>query len=88
MDLALADDRILLTEDKDFGWLVFAARMDSPGVILIRFPASARSLLARAVLTLVDVHGAELARSFVVVRPGEARISRGLPGLAGGSGPQ
>jgi hypothetical protein len=26
---------VLLTEDKDFGWLVFAGRMDSPGVILI-----------------------------------------------------
>jgi hypothetical protein len=24
--LALAEDRILLTEDKDFGWLVHAAR--------------------------------------------------------------
>jgi predicted nuclease of predicted toxin-antitoxin system len=43
LDLALAENRILLREDKDFGWLVFAARMDSPGVILIRFPASARS---------------------------------------------
>jgi predicted nuclease of predicted toxin-antitoxin system len=39
MELALAENRILLTEDKDFGWLVFAARVDSPGVILIRFPA-------------------------------------------------
>jgi hypothetical protein len=38
MDLALAEDRILMTEDKDFGWLVFAGRVDSPGVILIRFP--------------------------------------------------
>lgn len=27
LDLALADDRILLTEDKDFGWLVYAARV-------------------------------------------------------------
>jgi len=24
LDLALAENRILLTEDKDFGWLVFA----------------------------------------------------------------
>jgi hypothetical protein len=46
MELALTESRILLTEDKDFGWLVFAARVDSPGVILIRFPASARVLLA------------------------------------------
>jgi len=36
MELALAENRILLTEDKDFDWLVFAAGVDSPGVILIR----------------------------------------------------
>jgi hypothetical protein len=37
--LAFPEKRILLTEDKDFGWLVFAARMHSPGVVLLRFPA-------------------------------------------------
>jgi predicted nuclease of predicted toxin-antitoxin system len=74
MGLALAEDRILLTEDKDFGWLVFAARMDSPGVILIRFPASARTLLADGVLKLVSDHGSQLAGAFVVLRPGEARV--------------
>ena len=49
MELALTENRILLTEDKDFGWLVFAGRTESPGVILIRFPASSRKLLAAAV---------------------------------------
>ena len=33
MELALAENRILLTEDKDFGWFVFAGRVESPGVI-------------------------------------------------------
>src|ERR1017187_5740594 len=67
MELALAEDRILLTEDKDFGWLVFAARMDSPGVVLIRFPASARRLLAVAVLNLVSEHASQLPGAFVVL---------------------
>ena len=77
VDLALAENRILLTEDKDFGWLVFAERMDSPGVILIRFPASARRLLADAILKLVSEYASQLVGAFVVVRPGEARISFG-----------
>jgi len=77
MSLALAEERILLTEDKDFGWLVFAGRMDSPGVILIRFPARARSLLADAVLKLVNEHASQLAGAFVVLLPGTARISAG-----------
>ncbi len=77
MDLALAEERILLTEDKDFGWLVFAGRVDSPGVILIRFPASARRMLATAVLKLVGEHASQLVGAFVVLRPGAARISFG-----------
>ena len=75
--LALTENRILLTEDKDFGWLVFAGRIDSPGVILIRFPASARRLLAEAVLKLVDEHASQLVGAFAVLRPGAARISFG-----------
>jgi Domain of unknown function (DUF5615) len=39
MELAKAENRILLTEDKDFGWLAFVAHMESPGVVLIRFPS-------------------------------------------------
>jgi predicted nuclease of predicted toxin-antitoxin system len=81
MDLALSQDRILLTEDKDFGWLVFVGRMDSPGVILIRFPATARNLLAEAVLKLVSEYASQLSGAFVVLLPGKARISFG-PGHA------
>ena len=77
MNLALSEDRILLTEDKDFGWLVFAGRMESPGVILIRFPALARNSLAGAVLQLVEEHASQLEGAFVVLRPGAARISSG-----------
>ena len=68
---------MVLTEDKDFGRLVFAGRVDSPGVILIRFPASARGLLVEAVLTLLNEYSSRLAGAFVVLQPGAARISFG-----------
>jgi predicted nuclease of predicted toxin-antitoxin system len=42
LELALSERRVLLTEDKDFGQLVFAAARDSGGVVLIRWPVSAR----------------------------------------------
>ena len=79
MELALAEKRILLTEDKDFGRLAFAAHMDSQGVILIRFPASARITLAVAVLRLATEQGSQLEEAFVVLRPGSARISTKPP---------
>lgn len=77
MELALAENRILPTEDKDFGWLVFAGHVDSPGVIPIRFPASARGSLGDAVSKLVRKHASQLAGSFVVLQPGTARINFG-----------
>lgn len=78
MQWACAEDRVLLTEDKDFGWLAYAAApADCPGVVLIRFPASARGLLASSIRRLIREHGAELARSFIVLSPGSIRISPG-----------
>jgi predicted nuclease of predicted toxin-antitoxin system len=53
MEMAYNEGRILLTEDKDFGWLAFVGRLDNPGVILIRFPATARLTLAASVTKLV-----------------------------------
>lgn len=74
---AARERRILLTEDKDFGWLVFVSHADSSGVILIRFPGNTREALGQAVKRLVREHGQELVGSFTVVQPGHVRISRG-----------
>jgi predicted nuclease of predicted toxin-antitoxin system len=75
MELAFRESRILLTEDKDFGWLAFVQHVNNPGVILVRFPAGARRGLAASVLRLVSEFGARLTGNFVVLRPGSVRIS-------------
>ncbi|MDI6770326.1 MAG: DUF5615 family PIN-like protein [Anaerolineales bacterium] len=76
IEQARRENRILLTEDKDFGWLVFASQSLSAGVILIRFPNNLRSTLGQSVLQLVEQYGSELAGAFVVVQPGQVRFSR------------
>src|SRR5438045_5609471 len=76
MEMAYTEERILLTEDKDFGWLAFAGRMDNPGVVLIRFPANARLTLAASVRRMVTELGPKLTGAFVVLRPGSVRISK------------
>lgn len=48
ISLAAAQHRVLLTEDKDFGQLVFAANRASCGVILVRFPSARARHLGRA----------------------------------------
>lgn len=68
------EDRILLTEDKDFGWLVFASHVASPGVVLIRFPSAHRAALGAFVLEFIREQPEALPRAFVVVQPGQVRI--------------
>ncbi len=76
IEQAHRENRVLLTEDKDFGWLVFASHSVSAGVILIRFPNNLRSTLGQSVLQLVEKYGNELNNAFVVVQPGQVRFSR------------
>lgn len=79
MEMAYAEGRIVVTEDKDFGWLAFVRHVDNPGVILMRFPGGARNTLAAAVTRLVNELGPKLVGAFVVLRPGSVRISTVLP---------
>jgi predicted nuclease of predicted toxin-antitoxin system len=79
MDLALREKRILLTEDKDFGQLVYATAQPSGGIILIRYPANARKSLPKAVADLVRETGDQLIGRFAVLGPGRIRIG-GAPG--------
>jgi len=73
--LAVRENRILLTEDKDFGWLVYSHGQETPGVILLRFPTFARRQISRDVVNLVKQQGDQLAGSFVTVQPGRIRVS-------------
>lgn len=66
---------VLVTEDKDFGQLVYADGKGGAGVVLIRFPAPARRRLPGAVLDLMARFGDRLPTSFVVLEPGRVRIS-------------
>jgi hypothetical protein len=73
---AIDEQRVLLTEDKDFGRLVFASGGTAAPVLLIRYPAGARGSLADDVCAFVTTNDAALVRSFVTLTPGKARVSR------------
>ena len=79
IDLAVRDDRVLLTEDKDFGQLVYASVRPSAGVILLRFPGNARKQLPGAVLDFIRKRQDRLAGCFAVVQPGRIRVRRTPP---------
>jgi predicted nuclease of predicted toxin-antitoxin system len=79
IELARSESRVVLTEDRDFGRLVFAATRATSGVIFIRYPATRRAELTARVLDLAQRQGDRLEESFTVVGPGRTRI-RKLPG--------
>jgi len=74
IELARSERRLLITEDKDFGQLVFATAKQNSGVILIRYPASTRSPLTAAVLKLLADNGENLYSRFAVLEPGRVRV--------------
>jgi len=75
LNLALSETRVLVTEDHDFGELVFARGRPSAGVILVKFPARARAAKAATVVQPVANLGSRFKDAFAVVEPGRVRIS-------------
>jgi len=74
LELSCTERRILLTEDKDFGELVFASGLRAAGVILVRAKIGVRSALVQEVNALLAQGGDPLHGCFVVVEPGRVRV--------------
>jgi len=77
LKLAADTSRLLVTEDKDFGQLVFASCHGHGGVILLRYPFPLRYHIATQLSALVKDRGEALRHCFAVLAPGRIRI---LPG--------
>jgi predicted nuclease of predicted toxin-antitoxin system len=75
LERALNEKRVLITEDRDFGELVYVRGRSSTGVILVRFPSSARRSKPATVVEAVAKLGARLYDSFTVIEPGRVRVS-------------
>ncbi|MXW26394.1 MAG: toxin-antitoxin system, toxin component, PIN family protein [Dehalococcoidia bacterium] len=74
--MALAEQRILITEDKDFGELVFVRRLPHP--CIIRFTDMPIGEKVAAMLDLVEQHQEEMREgSMIVVTRNRVRIRRG-----------
>ena len=76
--LAMANDlgAPVVTNDKDFGELVFRQQLSSTGVVLLRLAGLSNDAKADAVTAALRDHSAELAGAFAVITPGRVRIRR------------
>ncbi len=71
---AVRERRLVITQDRDFGALVFRSGQPHAGVLLMRMPASSRDERIRIVLRVLEQHGAALAGHFSVFERGRLRI--------------
>ncbi|NVO14758.1 MAG: DUF5615 family PIN-like protein [Rhodoplanes sp.] len=80
--LAQSEQRLLLTEDKDFGDLVFRRANAVPGLVLLRIDPERRATKAARVRAALDLHGEKLFGRYTVIE--DARIrSRPLRPIGG-----
>lgn len=78
--LTRANERqaLLVTEDKDFGELVFRQQLVHAGVVLVRLAGQPAMAKGESLCTVLREHGGEMIRAFTVVSPGVVRIRRGV----------
>ena len=74
LSLANVNEAILLTEDKDFGELVFRLGKASHGVVLLRLGVLSEQSKAELLTEAVEMHGSEMSCEFTVIEPYQCRI--------------
>jgi predicted nuclease of predicted toxin-antitoxin system len=74
LDAAARDARILITEDKDFGELVFRRRLHHCGVVLVRVDGIANDRKGRIVAQAIAEYQTQLTGAFTVIQHATIRI--------------
>ena len=73
---AFAENRILITNDKDFGEKVYRLKRPHRGIVLLRLDDETTRNKINALERLLNAFGAELADRFVVVTDTQVRFAR------------
>jgi predicted nuclease of predicted toxin-antitoxin system len=76
LEAASSSGQVLITDDKDFGELVFRKHHRSTGVILVRLPGQAPTIKARLVAQAVQRYEERLLGAFLVIGPKTVRLRR------------
>ena len=77
MDLAVQDHRIIITNDKDFGELVFRSGRLHAGILLLRLNDESAANRVRMVSFVVENYESKLMGAFTVVTEKTIRIRPG-----------
>lgn len=76
LELANANNALVLTGDKDFGELVYRRRLAHHGVVLMRLSGLSSIEKTRVVISVFRQRGPELRQAFSVISHDKLRIRR------------
>ena len=71
---ANTEERILLTEDKDFGELVYRLKRHAVGIILLRFEISEREQKISRLQSLLESQPSQIFGMFIVIDKEKVRF--------------
>lgn len=74
LELASQQGALLVTDDKDFGELVFHQHLQASGVLLIRLATLQPSQEIEVVVQVIREYGDKLLKAFTVIMPRGIRI--------------
>jgi len=76
LELSNKENALLITEDKDFGELVFRLKKANLGIILVRLSGLSSELKAKIVLRSLKESFEKMKNSFTVISANQTRIKK------------
>ncbi len=74
--IAKKEDRVILTEDKDFGELAIRFKLKTSGVVLLRISSKEKELRQKRVFELLERFPDKLEGHLVVINPEKFRFRK------------
>lgn len=74
LDHAFREGRVIVTNDKDFGFLIYRQKLPTRGVILFRFVQELPSLKIKTLDLILSLKPEQILDHFVVASEGKIRI--------------
>ncbi len=74
LNIALEENRLIITMDKDLGELVFSSGKNHSGILLLRMEDAGWKEKIKVLSEIFDNHGEELTGNFSVYQNGKLRI--------------
>lgn len=75
LEEAFKENRVLVTDDKDFGELIFRLQLPAKGIILLRFGINEKQLKSSRLISALKKLGEKIEGNFVVIDKLKIRVS-------------